>query len=415
MSIIEMSSSPDPEISHTSSTKRKRDIVPENEDDKLEIDVNLPEPPSKKAKRKEKKQPKRPTIPSVSEGVERELKTPVDPEKPQTKAEPASKRADYGIWIGNLPYNATKDSLRQFLLKEGGIDEQDVTRVHLPVDEKKRNKGFAYIDFSTPAVLEIALSLSEKLTGGRRVLIKNAKSFEGRPDKALTKADGASSQKEPSTRVFVGNLSFDVTQADLWDHFSQVGRVEDIFMATFEDSGKCKGFAWVRFAEIEAAESAVKGFIFQNPEDEGKISPSGRDDDGEKEAKPKKPRKHFINRINGRPLRCEFAEDPQTRYKKRYGSKAHVAATTTGAQTLARSNGEGGVQVDGSSRSTVDDHVSFPKESEERVKKLDKDQRREKRKDRHDARTNALGQMPVKAQRETGAITAGAGKKITFD
>lgn len=404
-----MSSSP---VVSDPDKKRKRQVASEDDDDKLEIDINLPEPPSKKAKRKEKKQAKAKSTKSTAveisaDGVESE-KIEGTSEKgvaPAQATQTPAQRSDYGIWVGNLPFNATKDTLREFLLKEGGIDEGEITRVHMPTGPRAQNKGFAYVDFKSQAILEVALTLSEKLTGGRRLLIKNAKSFEGRPkENAASKID--ESVKEPSKRVFVGNLSFDVTRGELSEHFGQAGKVDDIFMATFEDSGKSKGFAWITFADIEAAKNAVQGYIWREPEPDEEEAVPG--EEPHPKAKKHKPRKWFINRLHARELRCEFAEDAQTRYKKRFG-KAKPSDSAHNAAPGAEDTLEGLAQEAASARSNA------PKKRDSRMKHLDKDARQEERRKRHDVRMIAPGKALANTQRASGAIVAGKGSKVTFD
>lgn len=414
------SSENSPEPVELTEKKRKRSKAPPAEE--LEIDVNLPEPPSKKAKRAEKKKKDKGT-PSKSEGGPTSGSTGDDKEnvekKDDTTNAAAAKRSEYGIWIGNLPFAATKESLRTFLLDHGNIDEKDITRLHMPgpagksdrPGPKPQNRGFAYIDFTTKEMLDAALGLSEKLLVGRRVLIKNAKSFEGRPEKPSETAGGAepetASRKAATKRVFVGNLSFDVTQDELFEHFGQAGEVEDVHMATFEDSGKCKGFAWVRFVEVEAAEAAVRGFVFKdmNKEDDDEDkSESGSDDDEESKPskkKKEKKRKWFINRLYARPLRCEFAEDAQTRYKKRFGKESADRNDRRDAPRVSGANDAEDVNFDG--------------DAPQRRPRLDKDQRQAERRAKHDARKVAPGKANANAQRATGAIVEGKGTKVTFD
>jgi RNA recognition motif-containing protein len=396
--------------------KRKRS---ENEADELEINLNLPEPPSKKAKRKEKKQAKTPSAAAKStDDATQNPETSATPVKADNTSEPPAKRSEFGIWIGNLPFNADKEALRKFLKDKGGIDENDITRLNMPAGPKVNNKGFAYVDFTTDAVLQIALALSEQLLNGRAVLIKNAKSYEGRPAKPAfapgeeqtIKING----KEPSKRVFVGNLGFDATKEELAEHFSRAGEIEDVFVATFQDTGKCKGFAWVRFTDIKAAESAVKGYILEDDESdadeedeaEAQDDSGAEGDDGKPATKKSKRRnlqRRYINRMQGRQLRCEFAEDAQTRYKKRFGKNAE----RDGAESRRAGGEPDGELLD-------DAETAAPKKRPDR--NLSKDERQELRRKRHiDARTIAPGKALAGAQRATGAIVAGAGKKTTFE
>lgn len=424
----------------------------EPEQNELEIDVNLPEPPSKKAKRKEKKaaaaattsqqspplpaengdegwksvqiednkpqkRPKKTKAPSELSLAAKDLvKAYFESDTAQNKGPAAQTKSEHGIWIGNLPFSATRDTLREFLRDQGSIEGRDIVRLHLPAPADKgprgntMNKGFAYIDFTDREILEKALGLSERLISGRRVLIKNSRSFEGRPMQQAEKRKGDA--KEPTKRVFVGNLGFDVTKDEVQEFFAPCGKVEDCFLATFEDSGKCKGFGWVTFGDVDAASAAVRGYIYkhddQDEDEEGSADESpdeGADEDDEikdgetKKKKPKK-QKHFVNRLHGRTLRCEFAEDAQTRYKKRFtgaGRQDRSQQSPTTELAVAE-DGEGTAAPFG--------------------KKPDADQRREERRKRHerqDARAIAPGKALAGAQRSSGAIVASAGRKTSFE
>lgn len=434
----------EPKVTKVEKTKKRKRVLPEDE---IEVDVNAPEPPSKKAMREAKKAAKR--AKENPEGVAA---------APAATAEGEKKRSDYGIWIGNLAFAVDKDMLRVFLTRQAQIPEAEITRVNMPVPQgppqpgrtKPSNKGFAYVDFATEESLNKAIAMSETLVSGRKVLIKNAKSFEGRPAQATATvnalagnadsseaaaATGAAPNKigpngkpvmPPSKRVFVGNLNFDVTREDLETHFSQAGELEDVFMATFQDSGKCKGYAWIRFAELEAAESAVRGFIWKFDEasddeeeeeeeesEDKKAEASDSDSDSEDEdaaekkkdtkktKKPKKQnkRKWFINRLHGRPLRCEFAEDASTRYKKRFGKERPATEShPSDAAPIAEVNG--GAEERPQKRSRP---------------KGDADARQEARRKKFDARKIRPGNALANAPRASAAIVEASGKKISFD
>ncbi|KAI5240282.1 hypothetical protein E4T43_06157 [Aureobasidium subglaciale] len=450
------SSDAEPKVVKVEKTKkRKRNILPEGE---IEVDLNAPEPPSKKAMREAKKAAKR---------------AKDDPEGAAAAAAAAAaavpdgekKRSEYGIWIGNLAFAVDKDMLRVFFTRQAQIPEAEITRLNMPVPQgpaqpgrtKPSNKGFAYVDFATEESLNKAMAMSETLVSGRKVLIKNAKSFEGRPAQATATVNALAGNADtseaataagatnkvgpngkpimpPSKRVFVGNLNFDVTRDDLETHFSQAGELEDCFMATFQDTGKCKGYAWIRFSELEAAESAVRGFIWkfddasddeeeeeeaaaeeEATETKAEASDSGNSDDEDaatekkeikKTKKPKKQnkRKWFINRLHGRPLRCEFAEDASTRYKKRFGKERPTTDSS-----------EGGAPI-----TEVEDGAGAGAGAEERTQrrskpKGDKDERQEQRRKKFDARKIRPGNALANAPRASAAIVEAAGKKISFD
>ena len=385
------------------SRKRKRE---ESTTKEIEVDVTAPEPPSKKALRKAKKGKVTPGAPT-SERKSTAVQTVSGPDEdvsPDTLAPP--KRSEYGIWIGNLPWTATKADLRNFFTKGTDVSDDTITRVNLPppskgavADSRQRikpqNKGFAYVDFSTEEALADALALSEKLLKGRRVLIKDSKSFEGRPERTKEQeAAIVNSGKPPSKRVFVGNLAFEATKQDLEEQFSRCGEISDVHVATFEDTGKCKGYAWVEFAELEAGQAAVRGWVDFEPK-----ADSGNEDEeiaealaGERDVKPErkpKMRKWWVNKLHGRPLKLEFAEGKDVRYKKRYGkdskaNKDELRVVDPGSDTMAQPSFKG--QDPSERRSSA----------------------------RFDARTVKPGAALAAAPRLTGGIVESQGKKTTF-
>jgi RNA recognition motif-containing protein len=61
-------------------------------------------------------------------------------------------------------------------------------------------------------------------------------------------------------RLYVGNLSFKTTEADLNDLFSQVGTVENVRIITDRDTGRSRGFAFVEYASNADGEAAIQRF-----------------------------------------------------------------------------------------------------------------------------------------------------------
>ncbi|KAM3076697.1 Nucleolar protein 13 [Clarireedia jacksonii] len=367
--------------------------------DEIEVDITAPEPPSKKALRRLKKG--KPLPPSKS-GAD----SSPEPEAKKEKKAEVEKRSGHGVWIGNLPWSVSKVELCNWLVEKSDLTEENITRVHMPGPndnkpankvEKKfskpvHNKGFAYVDFQNADQVKLAIELSEQLLTGRRLLIKDSKSFEGRPAKEEAKIDG----KPPSKKIFVGNLRFDATEETLKEHFEKCGTIEHVHVATFEDSGKCKGFAWVTFETVEAATSAVKGYVYikeevsdeseSESESEADDSDAESGDESEKKEKPKKTvmKKWWVNKIQGRPLRMEFAEDSQVRYKKRYGKDGTKNNAGGGLEEAGAGADAGDVPV---RSAPAREHKVIPKKVEYRSSY---------------------------APRLTGGIVESKGKKITF-
>ncbi|SJL02469.1 uncharacterized protein ARMOST_05797 [Armillaria ostoyae] len=258
--------------------KRKRAVSVSSDEDEDE-DGPSPDDPvlSHAEKRRQKKKEKS------------EKDQPSTTKKP--KLDVSGKRQN-SIWVGNLSYKTTSDALRTFF---EGVGE--ITRIHMPTKPsakpgvKGENRGFAYVDFATPEAKTAAIGLSERHLIGRKLLIKDGDDFAGRPSvpavedtKLLVggKTHSKSAQKilraqkqPPAPTLFLGNLGFDTTNDSIRQLFeghrglkekdkaeveAQEAKdpwIRKIRMGTFEDSGACKGFAFVDFSSIENATAAL--------------------------------------------------------------------------------------------------------------------------------------------------------------
>ena len=67
-----------------------------------------------------------------------------------------------------------------------------------------------------------------------------------------------------STKLYVGNLSFDTTEMDLQDHFAQAGTVTEAALMQDKFTGKSRGFAFVTMSSADEAQKAISQFHGQN-------------------------------------------------------------------------------------------------------------------------------------------------------
>lgn len=86
------------------------------------------------------------------------------------------------------------------------------------------------------------------------------------------------------TKLYVGNLLYEVTDEDLKQLFSQAGNVVSASVIRYADSGRSKGFGFVEMSTPEEAQAAMDMF-------------NGQDHQGRKlvvsEARPPRPRNSF--------------------------------------------------------------------------------------------------------------------------
>jgi cold-inducible RNA-binding protein len=61
-------------------------------------------------------------------------------------------------------------------------------------------------------------------------------------------------------RLYIGNLSFEATEQQLRDLFSQVGEISSVDLITDKFTGRGKGFAFVEMASDAASQEAIDKF-----------------------------------------------------------------------------------------------------------------------------------------------------------
>lgn len=65
-------------------------------------------------------------------------------------------------------------------------------------------------------------------------------------------------------RLYVGNLPFNVTEAELRELFSTIGQLSYLSIPTDRESGKQRGFAFVEFKDRAEADEAIRRFNNQS-------------------------------------------------------------------------------------------------------------------------------------------------------
>jgi RNA recognition motif-containing protein len=61
-----------------------------------------------------------------------------------------------------------------------------------------------------------------------------------------------------SSKLYVGNLSFDSTEDDLRELFGRHGTVDSVAVITDRETGRPRGFAFVEMSESSAAQDAIR-------------------------------------------------------------------------------------------------------------------------------------------------------------
>ncbi len=66
-----------------------------------------------------------------------------------------------------------------------------------------------------------------------------------------------------AVRLFIGNLPYGASEADLRAHFSAIAEPSHVVMPVDRETGRPRGFAFVEFAERDKAEEVIKRFDAQ--------------------------------------------------------------------------------------------------------------------------------------------------------
>ncbi len=63
--------------------------------------------------------------------------------------------------------------------------------------------------------------------------------------------------------IYVGNLSFDATEDDIRQAFSEYGEVEEVNVIRDMETGRTRGFCFVEMTKDEEAKAAIEGVNLQ--------------------------------------------------------------------------------------------------------------------------------------------------------
>jgi RNA recognition motif-containing protein len=188
-------------------------------------------------------------------------------------AEAPAKNTEVTIYVGNLGYEVTEDELKTLFKDCGKIKE-----VRIIKNREQRPKGFAYIEFENKdAVQKAQKTMNDKEFKGLQIKVDQA----GEPRRIR----GPNEPNPASSTVFVGNLAYECTEAEITKTFATCGVIKTARVMMNPATGKCRGFAYIEF-NTEA--EATKALTLNSQE------------------------------IMGRPIKVDFAAPPHTRVRRTF-------------------------------------------------------------------------------------------------
>ena len=146
--------------------------------------------------------------------------------------------------MGRLSWSVDNDWLAHEFAHCGKVESANVQ-----IDrDSGQSKGFGYVRFTTSEAVEKALLMNGQEIDGRAVNIARDNRGKGFGDKQ---------RSPPSSSLFVGNLSSDISEDTVWSLFEDCG-VKSVRLPTDRDTGLLKGFGYVGFEDVDSAKKALE-------------------------------------------------------------------------------------------------------------------------------------------------------------
>ena len=158
------------------------------------------------------------------------------------------------LFVNNLSYNTTDESLRNYFSKYGEIESTKI--VH--DKETGRPKGVGFCKFCDPSSAAKALKDNDNLfLDGRPISVSYSNDKKGSAKVRKSNFKGDRNYQGEKYSIFIGNLSFKTNEDGIKNVFEDCGKIIDIRIAKTQE-GKPRGFAHVDFDSNEAVENALE-------------------------------------------------------------------------------------------------------------------------------------------------------------
>ena len=92
----------------------------------------------------------------------------------------------------------------------------------------------------------------------RRLSTGLSDDFETQGGNGLADSEGSTNYHMSNSKLYVGNLSFNTSEAELRSHFEQFGSVTDTYVAMDKMTGRPRGFAFVTMGTPDEAKLAIE-------------------------------------------------------------------------------------------------------------------------------------------------------------
>ncbi|KAG9453649.1 hypothetical protein H6P81_006553 [Aristolochia fimbriata] len=153
------------------------------------------------------------------------------------------------VYVGGIPYYSSEDDIRSFFDSCGTITEVDCMKF----PESGKFRGIAILTFKTEAAAKRALDLDGADMGGFYLKLQPYKATRTH----VGSSDFAPEIIEGYNRIYAGNLSWDITEEDLRNLFSDC-KVASVRFGTDKSTGEFRGYAHIDFSDSISLAKALK-------------------------------------------------------------------------------------------------------------------------------------------------------------
>ena len=150
------------------------------------------------------------------------------------------------IYVGNLASHTTERDLTSLFERAGRVVSASI----ITDRDTGRSKGFGFVEMGREEAERAITQLNQTDLNGHTLSVTEARA---RPQSSADRGI-------PPSRLFVGNLPYNATAAELKEFFSSVGLVSFVSLPVERESGKPRGFAFVEFPDHAHAQEAVRRF-----------------------------------------------------------------------------------------------------------------------------------------------------------
>lgn len=147
------------------------------------------------------------------------------------------------IYVGNLLFDITDADLHREFAQFGEVKNAKVV-----TDASGLSKGFGNVEFATVESATAAIEAKNQTTfEGRRIIVNY-----------LARTTRRTVKNPPSKTLFIGNLAFEMSDADLNKLFREIKNILDVRVAIDRRTGQPRGFAHADFVDVESASKGME-------------------------------------------------------------------------------------------------------------------------------------------------------------